>query len=86
VSFTDQKPRIATADDCRARWNGARDGKTFRCYLCGHKFEAGDQWRWVHATHRSVINFMTCASCDGPDVLDRWIEHVKDGEQRFWWL
>ena len=86
TSFTDQSPRTATETDCAAPWDGERDGKRFRCYLCGHRFAAGDTWRWVHATHRSVINFLVCGDCDGPDVLDQWVTRHDDGMRRFWWM
>lgn len=31
MSFTDQQPRVATAEDCAAQWNCERDGLLFRC-------------------------------------------------------
>jgi len=85
--FTDQKPRVATVDDCRARWGGVPNGKRFRCYLCGYKFKPGDTWRWVYGNGQSPAygNFIVCESCDGEDVLERWAAANKELLQRFWW-
>jgi len=88
MSFTDQKRRIATEKDCSARWSGAKDGKNFRCAMCGHRFQVGDGWRWQYGQGRSfesdtgatlgVRNFLVCDECDGPDVLDRWVARNED--------
>lgn len=85
MSFTDQKPRIATERQV-TRWGGKREaGKRFRCYLCGHKFRVGDYWRWVLGTKVSLSNLLVCEKCDGPDVLKRWKKANEDLETRFWW-
>lgn len=67
MSFTDQKPRTATQKDIDADW-----GNSFICDLCLHKFSVGDVWRWVYSTVSSVRNFITCSSCDGDDVQERF--------------
>jgi hypothetical protein len=85
-NFTDQKMRVATAEECSARWGGVADGYLFRCYLCGHRFQAGDKWRWVYGCGNGVANFMTCDSCDGPDVLERWVARNEEAVRCFWWL
>lgn len=86
MSFTDQKPRIATEDDCtRVPWSGGKKAAYFRCYMCGHAFIPGDQWRWVYAGGRGVINVTVCEKCDGPDVLDRWVAQNYEAYTRFWW-
>jgi uncharacterized CHY-type Zn-finger protein len=85
MSFTDQKPRIATEDDCRGLWSGGKNGQYFRCYLCGHKFKPGDYWRWVCST--VYINFLVCGDCDGPDVHERWRSlHEEFNSDKFWAL
>lgn len=95
--FTDGKPRIATEADCKTAWGGHPNGARFRCYLCGHKFRPGDQWRWQYGSGRSVLapdgrtlgvmNFLVCKDCDGPDVLDRWVErNVEFMSGKFWAL
>ena len=97
MSFTDQKPRRATEEDLKARWNGNGPGEDFRCYLCGHKFKVGDIWRWVYGDCKNfkdpvsgktwgVCNFKICESCDGDDVLDRWVQANEEAHRRFWWL
>ena len=85
MSFTDQKERIATEEECtKGLFGGGRKGSRFGCYLCGKKFIAGDYWRWVHCTDRKIINLSVCRQCDGPDVIDRWLKHYEDFMQRFW--
>jgi hypothetical protein len=84
ASFTDQQPRVATEKDCQTKWSG--DPANFRCYMCGHKFEVGDIWRFVYAGDRGAINPLICKVCDGPDVLDRWVAHYRHAESAYWWL
>lgn len=81
MGFTDQKPHIATEKDETASWSGAPEGKRFRCYLCGHKFKVGDQFRFifgydpktkhgdfiVEGKERSTTNFLVCEKCDTGD-------------------
>ena len=83
MSFTDQQFRTATEEHVKARWGGVPDGKRFRCYLCGHKFQVGDEWRWVMG--RKFGNLMVCRDCDGDDVLDRWHKANEELKTRFWW-
>ncbi len=86
-NFTNQQRRIATEADCKARWGAGAPGAHFRCYLCGHKFKVGDGWRWVYATNRGYINFLTCDDCDGEDVLERWIQlNLEFRSDKFWSL
>lgn len=82
-SFTNQKSRIATEQDCIDEWSGGKN--RFRCYLCGFKFEVGSVWRWVYATKIEYFNFLTCEKCDGDDILERWVKHNKELDQKFWW-
>jgi hypothetical protein len=87
--FTDQKPQIATEEDLKRRWSARKPGEAFRCYLCGHRFQVGDTWRWVYAngTPGSRFgNFLVCPSCDGPDVLERWVKHGQEAKNKYWWL
>ena len=83
--FTDQRQRVATPAACSTRWGLNGDG--FHCYLCGHRFVPGDEWRWVYSAGRTIdidgkkhglINFMICGTCDGPDALDRWVAHCAE--------
>lgn len=88
MSFTDQKPRIATQEDLDAPWEGIRN-RYFRCKLCGYTFKVGDYWRWVHMPHLS--NILVCKSCDGENVKEKWAEahHCWEGMRQtgsFWWF
>ena len=97
MSFTDQKRRVASEAEISRSWAMEKNGTRFRCYLCGHQFAPGDGWRWVYTGGKnfttkdgkafSVMNFLTCDSCDGPDVIDRW--GALNGEfhsSKFWAL
>ena len=92
--FTNQKPRIATEADCKAKWSFGKPGEKFRCHICGHKFSVGDTWRWQSAYGRTIevngkkyglLNFLVCSSCDSPGILDVWEKMNQELYQRFWW-
>ncbi len=85
MNFTDQKRRVATAEECALQWNGGAVGRYFRCYLCGHRFKPGDGWRFLFGVG-PASNMMTCDECDGPDVMDRWIAANEEVKTRFWWF
>lgn len=96
-SFTNGQPRVFTERDLQYRWglNSKRRG-ILRCSLCGHTMAVGEIWRWVYclgASHdiggkiRGVSNASVCASCDGPDVIDRWVAlHKEFYSDKFWAL
>lgn len=88
MSFTDQKPRIATAEACKQTWGGGKDGKYFRCYLCGHKFEVGDQYRWVYTNNVKGAggNPMVCKACDGTneEVISKWKTMCEEAITKYW--
>ena len=86
MSFTDQKQRVATQEDCRGPWSGGRNGERFRCYICGYKFLPGDNWRWVCGGDLQTINFIVCDRCDGPDVKERWIKHHNLMHRCAFWM
>ena len=89
MSFTDQKRHVATDGDCKLCWSGGKNGKYFRCNLCGHKFKPGDAYRWVY--YPKVVNFMACDDCDGDDVEERFQALADEfrgtlNQDRFWWF
>lgn len=65
-SFTKGLPFLVTADDLRKAWCGARDGRHFRCGLCGHRFQSGDvaRWQYTNDMPQAGGNPFVCASCD----------------------
>jgi hypothetical protein len=84
MSFTDQKPRVATEEQVKARWGGEPNGKNFRCYLCGHKFVVGDVWRWV-CSNSVAGNLLVCAKCDGPNLVEKWTKlYAEFMQDKFW--
>lgn len=90
MSFTDQKPWIVTKEDEKRPWSGYKDGRRFRCHMCGHRFKAGDTCRWVYANGKDSPchygNFFVCTECDGEDILERAAAHEEFGKQAFWWM
>jgi hypothetical protein len=84
MSFMDGKPRVATEQECKAKWCGEKPGAAFRCYLCGYKFKVGDYWRCVFTNYANANpdaagNPLVCRSCDdgNENVTKRWAEKVK---------
>jgi hypothetical protein len=83
--FLDCKPHVATDRDMHLPWGGAG----FQCSLCGHRFRAGDTYRFVFANatkNARMGNFFVCLGCDGEDVLDRAIldyDKVVGGARRW---
>lgn len=87
MSFTDGKPWIATAEDCKRRWSCGAPGERFRCYLCGHQFVPGDRVRWQYTNNVSGAggNPLACERCDGPDVVERWKAKCAEWNSNAWW-
>ncbi len=94
MSFTDQIRRTATAEDCRMRWRGEKGGVAFMCYLCGHKFQQGDGFRFVFSgganfeldgKKSGVTNFLTCDKCDTPKVIDDWVARNEEFYSPKYW-
>jgi len=87
MSFTDQKLRVATEQECNANWNGHGKGKAFRCHLCGYKFIIGDKWRWLFG--KGITNFMICEKCNvGTDdeIRARMKAVIDESKIKLWWL
>ena len=70
----------ATKEDVKMSWSVGRNGKYFRCYLCGHKFIVGDYYRFIFGQGKCK-NIIVCEDCDGEDALDRMVEW----ERKFAW-
>ena len=93
--WTDRTPFVVTAPMLRLPWDGHRDGRSFRCALCGHRFAAGDAARWIFTndgTKRAPSgNPFVCGNCDGTDdevraKLCALVEEAKAVLPRFWWV
>ena len=99
MCWTDQKPFTVTREHLDMRWGCLPVGKAarvyLRCAMCGHRFEEGDTARWVFTNFDGDAfrhiggNPFFCASCDGPDVLDRLRAMAAEWRacrERFWWF
>lgn len=94
MSFTDQKPWIATEEDVKANWNCRKPGHDFRCAWCGHSFQVGDMVRWVYTNGGGEEtcgingNPFICQSCDGPrdEVLAKLRAMAHEAKTRMWWF
>lgn len=93
ANFTDQKPHTVTKKNLKGRWGGGRDGKYFRCGICGYRFKLGDIYRWILTNDIPGYggNPLVCQKCDGPDVLDKWKSLVDEfnkiyNDDKFWKL
>ena len=82
MSFTDGEPWIATEKDCNASWGGKKNGVSFGCGLCGHKFIPGDQVRWQYTNDISAAsgNPMVCIKCDGTkeEIVNKIISNIQE--------
>ncbi|TRO55922.1 hypothetical protein E2P64_06490 [Candidatus Bathyarchaeota archaeon] len=94
MSFTDQKPFVATEKDVKATWSGVPNGKNFRCAWCGYKFKEGDTVRWVYTNDPSYRgleiggNPFICISCDGDkaDIISRLAKMAQEAKEKYWWF
>lgn len=73
-------PQRVEKKDLTLPWSGYRDGRRFRCGLCGHRFKEGDYIRFLFTNKEGLPggNPFTCEACDGPDVLERWKQHWEN--------
>jgi hypothetical protein len=78
-------PRPATAQDFLSRWSGFNDARMFRCHLCGKRFAEGDIFAIIFAPSPAG-NALICERCDGPDVVERWLQRVRHIQAEAWWL
>lgn len=91
ANFTNGKPFVVTADDVTKPWSCGKGGERFRCYLCGHRFVAGDvaRWQYTNDTSNAGGNPMVCVKCDGTreEVIARWITLREEFKSpKFWAL
>lgn len=88
-SFTNGKPRIATKEECSAKWSGGNPGEYFRCAFCGYKFQPGDYWRWQYTGDipNASGNPLVCKECDdGPEeTRKKWQEKCQEFRSDKWW-
>lgn len=92
--WTNGKPFVVTDEMMSQPWNGYRDGRTFRCHMCGTFFKPGGGARfvWCNGVKEAQDagahcgNVMVCAECDGPRIYERLAEHEQAGKDRYWSL
>jgi len=84
MMWTNRKPWIATEDDCKRPWNGGKNGKYFRCALCGHKFKPGDTVRWEMT---NMGNPFICKACDGTreEIIEKMIA-CREQAKKLWYF
>ena len=90
MSFTDGKPFVVTESQCRASWLGGKNGKHFRCGLCGHKFAVGDiaRWQYTNDIHGAGGNPLVCQKCDGTkeEIVTKWKAMHEEAKGRMWYF
>jgi hypothetical protein len=90
MSFTNGKPWIATEKDVHASWSGGKDGKYFRCALCGYKFKVGDTVRlqYTNDVPGAGGNPLVCQKCDGTkeEIVAKWRAMHEESKGRWWWF
>lgn len=88
--FTDYL-KVADERVCNAPWLCGKNGRYFRCALCGYKFKVGDLYRAVFTndTPGASGNPVVCEKCNGTneEVKARWGERVAQWRSDlFWWF
>lgn len=89
MSFTDQKPFVVTKEQLTQRWSGGKNGKYFRCCLCGYKFKEGDIARWQYTNDTKAWgNPLVCQQCDGTkeEIVMKWGKMHEESCDRMWWF
>jgi len=90
MSFTNGKSWIATSEDCSRSWGCTKDGKRFRCYLCGYKFVPGDvvRWQYTNDIPGAGGNPLVCKDCDGTkeEIIAKWRAMYDEAKERMWWF
>lgn len=88
AKFTDGNWWLATEEDCKAPWGGAKNGKNFRCALCGYKFIVGDLVRWIYGAGHAWCNFFTCYKCDEGNEADilKLKKMDEEVQTKYWWF
>jgi len=87
MTFTNEKPVVATKEYCITRWMGGEGN--FRCGICGYKFKENDVFRWIYTNDLPGYNGnpLVCEKCDGPDVIERWKKLVDEfNSSKYWYL
>lgn len=95
MSFTNGKPFFVNAVEMSYAWSGARDGRNFRCQVCGRFFGVGDYAIFVYAngsgSPAKCGNFLACSTADGPvhgtkaEMLTAIADAEKLIDERYWW-
>jgi len=91
MSFLDGNPTTVTAEHLKAPWMGGKNGKYFRCAMCGYRFKLGDIFRFVFTNDmpKAGGNPIVCQVCDGPNeqVRANWAakcnQYWSEGN---WWF
>lgn len=74
MSFTDQEPRVATAQDIKRPW------AAFRCRFCGHRIKEGETWQFLYTNDLLGAggNPLVCDHC----IASAKEEAARTGETR----
>lgn len=90
MSFTDEKPFRVSQQDIHLPWSGGKGGKYFRCYLCGHKFQAGNiaRWQYTNDIPGAGGNPMVCEKCDGTkeQIIAKWKQMHTEAKEKMWYF
>jgi hypothetical protein len=76
-----------TAAHLKLPWSGKRDGTNFRCFLCGHSFQVGDEFRLLLTPEDGSL--LTCdRHGDEKQIAQAWAalraDWKRESQGRFW--
>lgn len=86
------KPFTVLTEHMMQPWSGYKDGRMFRCHMCGDFFKPGDTARlvWCNEIKEAIDagvhcgNVLVCTYCDSPNIYLFLAEHERIGKTRYW--
>jgi len=79
---------VVEAADLDIKWNGIDNSRTFRCRICGHKFQLENKFIHIMGTSHEVRNFFCCGNCftTHEETANRMLKIEEDSKTTHWWL
>jgi predicted RNA-binding Zn-ribbon protein involved in translation (DUF1610 family) len=85
MNILDGQRHVAEEETCKLPWMGEKNGKLFKCGMCGHKFQPGEGFRFQMMKKHG--NILVCDECDTSDIKRDWEEMGIRWEQiqkKYW--
>ena len=83
------KPIKVTEKHLKASWGGGKNGKYFKCYFCGYKFQLDDMFRCIYSNHTKAYgNPLVCEKCNdsNENLIEKWKKMHEIANSTMWWF